>query len=133
VVQEIEESRKKAGASLSSQTIDKLKVKLLQGDMLALRSLVGIVKKQHFLRELSFYKMSFTTDPEFECLSDIMYFRRLGLLKVSFKECQMAEDMISKLIQKPDLNEGQTSKSVVKDISLQLKVHDQTDYEIIYQ
>jgi len=40
------------------------------------------------------------------------------LLKVSFKECQMAEDMISKLIQKPDLNEGQTSKSVVKDISL---------------
>lgn len=132
MVQELEEARKKAGASLGSQTIDKLKVKLLQGDMLALRSLVGIVKKQHFLRELSFYKMSFTADPEFECLSDLMHLRRLGLLKVSFKECQMAEDMVSKLVQRPDLAEGQTGKALVKDISLQLKVHDQTDYEIIY-
>jgi hypothetical protein len=48
VVQELEEARKKAGASLGSQTIDKLKVKLLQGDLLRLQSLVGIVKKQHF-------------------------------------------------------------------------------------
>ena len=133
VVQELEEARKKAGASLGSQTIDKLKVKLLQGDLLGLRSLVGIVRKQHFLRELSFYKMSFTADPEFECLSELMHLRRLGLLKVSFKECQMPEDMVSKLLQKTELNEGQTGKALVKDIALQLKVHDQTDYEIIYQ
>ena len=97
--------------------------------MVALRSLVGILKKQHFLREVSFYKMRFTTDPEFECLSDIMYLRRLGLTKVSFKECQMPEAMIGKLIQKPDLGD---TKQVVKDITLQLKVHDQTDYEILY-
>jgi hypothetical protein len=77
--------------------------------------------------------MSFTADPKFECLSDLMHLRRLGLLKVSFKECQMPEDMVSKLLQKTELNEGQTGKALVKDIALQLKVHDQTDYEIIYQ
>ena len=71
-----------------------------------MRALVSIIKKQHFLREVSFYKMRFTSDHEFDCLSEIMYLRRLGITKVSFKECQMTESLISNLIQKPDLNEG---------------------------
>ena len=84
--------RKKSGATLNSQKIDKLKVKLLEGDCMGMKSLVGILKKQHFLREVSFYKMRFTTDHDFECLSDIMHLRRLGLTKVSFKECQMTDN-----------------------------------------
>ena len=68
--------------------------------------------------------MKFTSDPEFEYLSDIMYIRKYGLNKVSFKECSMTESMISKMIQKPDLNESSVKLQVVKDITLQLKVHD---------
>ena len=74
-----------------------------------MRALVGIIKKQHFLREVSFYKMRFTSDNEFDCLSEIMYLRRLGITKVSFKECLMTESLISHLIQKPDFNEGKQS------------------------
>jgi hypothetical protein len=50
--------------------------------------------------------MRFTSDPELELISEIMHLRRLGLTKVSFKECIMNESMISKIIQKPDINEG---------------------------
>jgi len=60
VVQEIEESRRKQGASLNNnQTIDKLKVKLLEGDQTSFKLFLKIIKKQHFLREISFYKMRF--------------------------------------------------------------------------
>lgn len=60
VVQEIEESRRKQGASLNNnQTIDKLKVKLLEGDQTSFKLFLEIIKKQHFLREISFYKMRF--------------------------------------------------------------------------
>ena len=60
VIQEIEESRRKQGASLNNnQTIDKLKVKLLEGDQTSFKLFLKIIKKQHFLREISFYKMRF--------------------------------------------------------------------------
>jgi hypothetical protein len=60
VIEEIEESRRKQGASLNNnQTIDKLKVKLLEGDPTSFKLFLEIIKKQHFLREISFYKMRF--------------------------------------------------------------------------
>lgn len=100
MVAEIEDGRRKAGASINKQGIDKLKVKMLEGDIQTLKSLVGIVKKQHFLREVSFYKMNFYTDQQFECISKLMKLRKLGLTKISFKECTMKESLIGSLIQK---------------------------------
>jgi hypothetical protein len=45
VIQEIEESRRRAGASFNNKSIDKLKVKLLEGDNNTFKSFLGILKK----------------------------------------------------------------------------------------
>jgi hypothetical protein len=98
IVMELEEGRRKAGASLNKAAIDKVKVKLLEGDIETMKAFIAIIKKQHFIREISFYKMNFYTDQQFECLSKFMKMRNLGVTKVSFKECTMKESMIGALI-----------------------------------
>ena len=105
---------------------------MLEGDQNSFRALVGIVKKQQFLREIQFYKMRFQTEADFKCLAKVMTMRRRGVTKVSFKECTIKESMIGMLIPKQTLDKPH-NLNLVKDLSLQLKVSEELDYEVLYQ
>ena len=60
-----------------------------------------------------------------------MLMRKRGLAKVSFKECNIKENLVGHLIQKPSL-EKPHNQYLVKDLTLQLKVTEETEYELIY-
>lgn len=72
--------------------IDKLKLRLKDGDLQTMGVVLNAIKHQNFLKEISFYKMSFQTQPEFEWLSQVL--RVSGLEKASFKDCKIKEGMI---------------------------------------
>ena len=59
--------------------------------------------------------MRFTTTHDYECLSEIIALRKIGLIKVSFKDCSMKEGMIGQLTDKVT-----DKSSIVSDIALQL-------------
>ncbi len=118
VVQELEEARRQQGASLSNApAIDKLRVKLLEGDQNSFRALLAILKRQNFLREIAFYKMRFQTEADFQCLAKIMLMRKQGLAKVAFKECTIKETMIGMLVPKQTLDKPH-SFNLVRDLCL---------------
>ena len=75
--------------------------------------------------------MRFQTESDFECLAKIMTMRRLGLTKVSFKECTIKEGMVGMLVPKQTLDRPHSS-NLVRDLALQLKVSEETDYEVLY-
>ena len=79
------------------QSIDKVKLQLFDGDERALNELIKILRSQHFLREVSFYKMKFTTIKDINLISEIMQLRKYGLVKISLKDCTLKEDLINNI------------------------------------
>ncbi len=79
------------------QSIDKVKLQLFDGDERALNELIKILRSQHFLREVSFYKIKFTTIKDINLISEIMQLRKYGLVKISLKDCTLKEDLINNI------------------------------------
>ena len=95
----IESLRSKHGPSIPEQEltqgIDKVKVRLLEGVPSSYTQLLKILRQQHFIREISFYKMKLLTAHEFDCISEMMLMRKhQGLLKISFKDCTINESLL---------------------------------------
>lgn len=61
-----------------------------------------------------------------------MSMRKQGLNKVSFKECNIKENLVGHLIPKQTLDKPH-NLNLIKDLTLQLKVSEETDYEVLYQ
>jgi hypothetical protein len=120
-----------AKSSTKIQAIDKLKVKLHEGDDSAMMALIQILRQQSFLREVSFYKMRFSTEADYDHISEIMTLRDHGIIKISFKDCSIKEGMLSHLSSKFKSTENEDIQ-LVKDVTLQMRVHVNTDYELLY-
>ncbi len=101
-----------------TKRIDKIKVRLLEGVPSSFTQLLKILRQQHFIREVSIYKMKLTNLSEFDCISEMMLLRKHhGLLKISFKDCTIAESMIPQLTSQLNFEEGD-EQSIISDLTI---------------
>lgn len=69
---------------------------MLEGVPSSFQLLFKILMQQHFLREVSIYKMKLINLADFDIISSMMLLRRHhGLRKISFKDCTINEALVS--------------------------------------
>lgn len=103
--------------------IDKIKIRLINGDIVAMQRLVDIVKHQNFIREISFYKMKILNQSEFEVLSELLILRKVGVHKVSFKDCSLKESLVNSLGEKFE-NDEAFYDNLISDLTIQMRVNE---------